>query len=61
MTVVPQKGPTTSNTHMKYESSITYDSKVMANVKFCCERCDHDTVILTLMDGLDLIPQGIHR
>ena len=33
LTLVPKRGLTTRNTHVKYKTSITYRSKVMANVK----------------------------
>ena len=33
-----RKGLTTKNTHVKYESSVTYHSNVMANVKDFCNK-----------------------
>jgi hypothetical protein len=33
-----QKGPVIRNTHMKYESPITYHSKDMANAKVSADR-----------------------
>ena len=41
-TFVQQKGLTKGNTHVKYESCITYHSKLMANVKVFSEKCDLD-------------------
>ena len=40
------KGLTTRNAHVKYESSITSDSKIMANVKVFDEKRTHGTKIL---------------
>ena len=48
LTFIPQKGLNTRNTHdVKFESSITYHSKVLAYVKVCCE-------IVTLIFDIDL-------
>ena len=40
LTLAPQKGLTITNTCMKYESCMTYHSKVMANVNFFCGQTD---------------------
>ena len=47
LTLVPKKGLTTRHTHVKYESSITYHSKLMANLKNVCRQ----TVIHTNRQG----------
>ena len=41
--LVPKEGLTTRNNCLKYESSITYHSKVTANVKVLCRRPDKQT------------------
>ena len=41
-------------THVKYESSITSHSKVIANVKVYLLKYDLDIFTLTLIGGLDL-------
>ena len=41
LTLVPQKGLTTRNTHVECERSITHLSKVMVKVKASCEKCDN--------------------
>ena len=40
LTLAAQKNLTTRNTHVKYESSMTNHSKVMANVKGFCGKTD---------------------
>ena len=44
LTLVLKKDLTTRNSHMKYESSITYGSKVITNVTVFCEQTDKQTV-----------------
>ena len=55
--MVQQKGLTTRNTRVKYESSITYHPKVMPIAKVFVKKRDLDYLILTSTDALTLVPQ----
>ena len=43
LTLAPQTGLTTRNTRVKYESCMTYNSKVIAHVKLFCGQTDKQT------------------